>query len=121
MKRPDKEIDNLNGTLHRPVVEYIAHLEGWIAAIKENLIRVTGSTQRKKGIPKTEFTGLCASCIFSKQVPAPSESDKKTLIVCDEPLSGRGESLIQQCRQLGACGPSAVLRQEKSPEAEGSP
>ena len=115
MKRPDRIIDELNGTLPRPVVEYIAHLEGWIAATRETVGAIKAAYSRPgrpAGRPKTPFTSLCGTCRHSRKIPAHEKSDKKFLVVCDESTYGLGEMLIQQCRQLGPCGPEAVLREE---------
>lgn len=118
MERPHKMISELNGTLQRPLVEYIAYLEGWISATKDAMQKMVAPPRapgmKKFGAAKSRFTKLCASCQFSRKVEAPEKSDIKFLILCDEPTYGKGENLVQQARQLGPCGPEAKLREEKT-------
>ena len=117
MKRPDKEINALNGTLTRAVIEYIAYLEGWISATKETVATMAkppALPSRPK--PKSTFTALCSGCIHSRKIPAHEKSDIKYLIVCDEPTYGKGGNIVQQCRQMGPCGPEAALREAEHHE-----
>ena len=115
MKRPDKEIGAMEGPWTIAVMEYLAYLEGWIAATKETIASLnTGHRKEVKPKAKPEYANLCAGCRFSTKIPAPEKSDIKNLIVCDEPFYGKHQNLIQQARQLGPCGPEALLREDRT-------
>jgi len=121
MKRPDKQLEELNGTLQRSVVEYVSFLEGWIEATKASIETIKAVAHRGPrkpgGPPKTEFSGMCGSCIHSNRHPAPEGSDFKTIALCTAPtisgVYGMEAVLIQEARQHGPCGPEAKLHEVK--------
>lgn len=117
MKRPDKEILEINGTLNRKVLDYIAWLEGFESGVRDAAEWMTRMAKVKQPFLKAKapvHPALnCGKCRFSEQIDSPEGADRKFNIICKhENVAAETPVLVAQHRAYG-CGPAATLWEAK--------
>lgn len=117
MKRPDKEISELNGTLNRTVLDYISWLEGFEQGVRDAAEWMTRMARAKHPPGKAKAPVHpqlnCGNCKYSQKIPAPDDRENRTHIVCmHENVAAELPTLIAQHRAFG-CGSEATLWEAK--------
>lgn len=106
----------MNGTLDRPVVEYIAWLEGFEQGVRDAAEWMTRMAKHPVGKAKAPIHPQlnCGNCKYSQKIPAPDGRENTSHIVCmHENVAMETPILVAQHRAFG-CGPDATLWEAKS-------